>query len=168
VLFLPRGFRGPAFCGILAFDELHLSRRNGARCAPRRTTSNRSSPSGHHGLTPPVLHEIDLALLATTSSRCACLGDDRDAREAMLDAGVRGARLRTRATVGKVLVLWRPNPERKKKGRKSGGTCQACARACPQASGAAHPVDPVAERRRAARTEEARHERPGQRRKRTV
>lgn len=72
---------------------------------------------GHHGLTPPVLHEIDLALLAHELIKVRVLGDDRDAREAILAQAVSTLDCAPVQHVGKVLVLWRPNPEKKVKVR---------------------------------------------------
>lgn len=113
---------------------------------------------GHHGLTPPVLHEIDLALLAHDLVKVRVLGDDRDAREAMLAQACEALDCAPVQRVGKIFVLWRPNPERKKKkapapetGVKRAKPAKAPARKRP---GQRTPVDPVRERRRAARTQE--------------
>jgi putative YhbY family RNA-binding protein len=70
---------------------------------------------GHHGLTPPVLHEIDVALLAHDLVKVRVLGGDRDAREAMLAQVCATLDCAPVQHLGKVLVLWRPNPERRKK-----------------------------------------------------
>jgi len=70
---------------------------------------------GHHGLTPSVLHEIDVALLAHELVKVRIFGDDRAEREALL------ARICDELTcapvqhIGKLLVLWRPNPEPKER-----------------------------------------------------
>jgi putative YhbY family RNA-binding protein len=108
---------------------------------------------GHHGLTPAVLHEIDLALLAHDLVKVRVLGDDRDAREAMLAQACETLACAPVQHLGKVLVLWRPNPERRKKAAKAAEPAPAkpAARKKP---GARAPVDPVRQRRRAARTEE--------------
>jgi len=70
---------------------------------------------GHHGVTPPVLHEIDVALLAHDLVKVKVLGDDRDARKGMLTQICAALDCAPVQHVGKILVLWRPNPERKKK-----------------------------------------------------
>jgi len=72
---------------------------------------------GQHGLTPQVLHEIDLALLAHELVKVKVLGDDRAAREAMLTQAASALDCAPVQHVGKVLVLWRPNPEKKAKAR---------------------------------------------------
>ena len=105
---------------------------------------------GHHGLTPAVLHEIDLALLAHDLVKVRVLGDDRDAREAMLGQACEALDCAPVQHVGKVLVLWRPNPERKKKAPKAAEPAKPARKRPAQRQ----PVDPVRERRRAARTQD--------------
>ena len=105
---------------------------------------------GHHGLTPPVLHEIDVALLAHDLVKVRVLGDDRDAREAMLVQVCASLDCSPVQHLGKVLVLWRPNPERKKKAPKAAEPAQPARKRPAKRT----PVDPVRERRRAARTED--------------
>lgn len=65
---------------------------------------------GHHGLTPAVLREIDVALIAHELIKVRLGSDDRDERIAMnaricdaLDCG-------PVQQIGKLLVLWRPRP----------------------------------------------------------
>lgn len=107
---------------------------------------------GHNGMTPAVLHEIDVALLAHDLVKVRVLGDDRDAREAMLAQACEALGCAPVQHVGKILVLWRPNPERKKKApAPEAKPAKAPARKRAAKRG---PVDPVRERRRAARTEE--------------
>ena len=105
---------------------------------------------GHHGLTPPVLHEIDVALLAHDLVKVRVLGDDRDAREAMLGQVCTTLDCAPVQHLGKVLVLWRPNPERKNKAPKAAEPAKPVRKRPAKRT----PVDPVRERRRAARTEE--------------
>ena len=105
---------------------------------------------GHHGLTPAVLHEIDLALLAHDLVKVRVLGDDRDAREAMLSEACAALDCAPVQHLGKVLVLWRPNPERKKKAPKAAEPAKPARKRPTQRQ----PVDPVRERRRAGRTQE--------------
>ena len=67
---------------------------------------------GHGGLTGAVLKEIDRALTAHELIKVRILDGDRDAREAIGDeicAQTEAARVQS---VGKVLVLWRPKPEK--------------------------------------------------------
>lgn len=68
---------------------------------------------GQHGLTPPVVHEIDAALRAHELVKVRVLGDDRGAREAILRAVATTLDCAPVQHVGKVLVLWRPNPDGK-------------------------------------------------------
>lgn len=110
---------------------------------------------GHHGLTPAVLHEIDVALLAHDLVKVRVFGDDRDAREAMLAQACEALDCAQVQHVGKILVLWRPNPERAKKkapapAGKPARKAKAPARKRP---GQRTPVDPVRERRRSAKAE---------------
>ena len=66
---------------------------------------------GQHGLTPSVLHEIDIALTAHELIKIRVLNDDRDERSALL------ARICTEIAaapvqqLGKLLIVWRPKPE---------------------------------------------------------
>jgi putative YhbY family RNA-binding protein len=106
---------------------------------------------GHHGLTPPVLHEIDVALLAHDLVKVRVLGGDRDAREAMLAQVCATLDCAPVQHLGKVLVLWRPNPERRKKAPKAAEPAKPARKRPAKRT----PVDPVRERRRAARSEEA-------------
>lgn len=96
---------------------------------------------GQHGLTPQVLHEIDLALLAHELVKVKVLGDDRAAREAMLAQAAAALDCAPVQHVGKVLVLWRPNPEKKAKARP--------AAAPPPRAAKKAPTDAVRARRRA-------------------
>ncbi len=65
---------------------------------------------GHHGLTPSVLHELDVNLLAHELIKVRVFSDARDEREQML------ARICTELDaapvqhIGKLLVVWRPAP----------------------------------------------------------
>lgn len=111
---------------------------------------------GHHGLTPAVLHEIDLALLAHDLVKVRVLGDDREARDSILAQACAALDCAPVQHVGKVLVVWRPNPERKPKAKPAVPKPSARRPANPAARGrktaaARTPVDPVRERRRKAR-----------------
>jgi putative YhbY family RNA-binding protein len=109
---------------------------------------------GHHGLTPAVLHEIDLALLAHDLVKVRVLGDDREARNAMLAQACEALDCAPVQHVGKVLVLWRPNPERKKKAPQAAEPAKSARPTARKRPAQRQPVDPVRERRRAARTPE--------------
>jgi putative YhbY family RNA-binding protein len=109
---------------------------------------------GHHGLTPAVLHEIDLALLAHDLVKVRVLGDDRQARDAMLAQACEALDCAPVQHVGKVLVLWRPNPERKKKAAKAAEPAKSPRAPARKRPAKRQPVDPVRERRRAARTQQ--------------
>ena len=66
---------------------------------------------GEAGLTPPVLHEIDLALKSHELIKVRVLGDDRNRRariEADICAALAAAEVQT---IGKMIVLYRPRPE---------------------------------------------------------
>ncbi len=111
---------------------------------------------GQHGLTPAVLHEIDLSLLAHDLVKVRVLGDDRDVREAILAEACAALDCAPVQHLGKVLVLWRPNPERKPKPKpaaktasKTGGR-KSKAKPPPR-SREKTPLDPVREKRRQAR-----------------
>jgi len=70
---------------------------------------------GQHGLTPAVLHEIDLALTKHELIKMRVLGDDRDARAALLERVCTEMDCAPVQSLGKVLTVWRLNPEKKKK-----------------------------------------------------
>ena len=73
---------------------------------------------GHHGLTVSVLHEIDVALLAHELVKVRVFDDDRTARESMLARICAEMQCAPVQHIGKLLVLWRPNPERKARAAK--------------------------------------------------
>lgn len=106
---------------------------------------------GQHGLTPQVLHEIDLALLAHELVKVKVLGDDRDVRESMLVETVKALDCAPVQHVGKILVLWRPNPEKVRARKEAAKASAAAARGTKAAkkTGPRAPVDNVRERRRA-------------------
>ena len=67
---------------------------------------------GHGGLTDTVAAEIDRALKAHELVKVKILGDDRDEREAIGDQICERADAAFVQRVGKVLVIWRPKPEK--------------------------------------------------------
>lgn len=66
---------------------------------------------GHGGVTDAVAAEVDRALAAHELIKVKIVGDDRHARAEIAEAlaGRTGAALVQ--SVGKVIVLWRPQPE---------------------------------------------------------
>ena len=107
---------------------------------------------GQHGLTAAVLHEIDVALLKHELIKVRVFSDEREQREAMLAQVCTNMECAAVQHLGKVLVVWRPNPELKKPearppraATKPGAKRPKAARTGPRA-----PVDPVRERRRGA------------------
>ena len=107
---------------------------------------------GQHGLTPAVLHEIDLALRKHELIKLRVLGDDRDARAVLLERVCREMHCAPVQSLGKVLTLWRLNPEKKKKADAKAATAAKPAKrgkpvAAPRTS-ARPPVDPVRVKRR--------------------
>ncbi len=100
---------------------------------------------GHHGLTPAILHEVDLALAAHELVKVRIASDDRELREAALARFAAELDCAPVQHVGKVLVLWRPDPDKKKKKAEAAAPKPAkrARKAGPRA-----PVDAVRERRR--------------------
>lgn len=65
---------------------------------------------GHAGLTPQVLHEIDVALDAHELVKIRVHSDDRDARETMLGRVCAELEAAPVQHLGKLLIVWRPAP----------------------------------------------------------
>ena len=65
---------------------------------------------GQHGLTPAVLHEIDVNLLAHELIKIRVFGDDRDARDALLERICVELDAAPVQHLGKILTIWRPAP----------------------------------------------------------
>jgi RNA-binding protein len=65
---------------------------------------------GQQGLTPSVLHEIDVNLLAHELIKVRVFNADRDAREAVLAQICAALDAAPVQHIGKLLVLWRPAP----------------------------------------------------------
>jgi putative YhbY family RNA-binding protein len=74
---------------------------------------------GHHGLTPAVLHEIDVNLLAHELIKVRVASDDRDERETLLARISDALDAAPVQHLGKVLTIWRPAPEEGTKERAS-------------------------------------------------
>ena len=67
---------------------------------------------GNDGLTPAVLKETEMALNAHGLIKIRVLGDDRQAREDMFQALADQLNAAPIQHIGKLLVLWRPQPEK--------------------------------------------------------
>ena len=65
---------------------------------------------GQHGLTPAVLHEIDVNLLAHELIKIRVFNDDRDEREALLARICGDLDAAPVQHLGKILTIWRPAP----------------------------------------------------------
>ena len=63
------------------------------------------------GLTPSVLHEIDVSLKSHELIKIRVFGDDRAARAAMIDDISTKLDAALVQHIGKILVLYRPRPE---------------------------------------------------------
>ncbi len=66
---------------------------------------------GQAGVTDAVIKEIDLALTAHELIKVRAGSQDREARAEILQTIVARTDATSVQTVGKVMVLWRPNPE---------------------------------------------------------
>ena len=69
---------------------------------------------GAEGLTPAVVKEVDSALKAHGLIKVRVFSDDRTGREAMLQHLCDGLTAAPIQHIGKLLVLWRPVPEKDK------------------------------------------------------
>jgi RNA-binding protein len=69
---------------------------------------------GHQGLTPAVLHEIDVNLLAHELIKVRVFADEREQREAMLQRICTTLDASPVQHIGKLLVLWRRAPDEPK------------------------------------------------------
>lgn len=69
---------------------------------------------GNDGLTPAVQKETDAALNAHGLIKIRVLGDDREAREAMYQQLCEALGAAPIQHIGKLLVLWRPQPPKVK------------------------------------------------------
>lgn len=72
------------------------------------------------GLTPSVLHEIDVSLKSHELIKIRVFGDDRAARAAMIDDISTKLDAALIQHIGKILVLYRPRPEAPAKGTGAG------------------------------------------------
>jgi len=72
------------------------------------------------GLTPSVLHEIDVSLKSHELIKIRVFGDERAARAAMIDDISTKLDAALVQHIGKILVLYRPRPEAPAKGTGAG------------------------------------------------
>jgi RNA-binding protein len=70
---------------------------------------------GNDGLSAAVIKETDLALNAHGLIKIRVLGDDRNQRELMFHTLADQLNAAPIQHIGKLLVLWRPQPEKEKK-----------------------------------------------------
>lgn len=66
---------------------------------------------GAAGVTPAVLHEIDIALKSLELIKVRVLGDDRGRREKLIREICAALHASPVQQIGKVLVVYRPRPE---------------------------------------------------------
>ena len=66
---------------------------------------------GHNGLTPAVLHEADVALIAHELIKVRAFTDDRAERDALLARICDALDCAPVQQIGKLIVLWRPRPK---------------------------------------------------------
>jgi RNA-binding protein YhbY len=76
---------------------------------------------GGDGLTPAVVRETDAALKAHGLIKVRVFSDDRDAREAMFARLADELAAAPIQHIGKLLVLWRPQPPKPKAEREDRG-----------------------------------------------
>ena len=85
--------------------------------AERRALRARAHPLhpvimvGEAGLTPAVISEIDRALKSLELIKIRVLGDDRNARAAMIEQICAALDASPVQHIGKILVIFRPRPE---------------------------------------------------------
>jgi RNA-binding protein len=96
---------------------------------------------GHHGLTPAVLHEIDVALTAHELIKVRVFSDDRSEREAMSERICATLDCGPVQQIGKLIVLWRPRPA------KAEAEPASAARKRRPAAARSSPVQPASRRR---------------------
>lgn len=80
---------------------------------------------GTNGLTPAVLHEIDVNLRAHELIKVRVFGDDRDVRERLLAQVCSDLDAAPVQHLGKTLTLWRPAPEPEPVAPKASKTTKA-------------------------------------------
>jgi len=119
---------------------------------------------GHHGLTPAVLHEIDLALLAHELVKIRIVSGDRAARGAMHAQICAALDAAPAQHIGKLLIVFRsaPQPEAeppapRRTSRTTKKTSASTAAARHPATVGRGPTQPRSSAPSAARTRRRRH-----------
>ena len=74
---------------------------------------------GDKGLSPSVVAEIDRALKAHELVKVKAVTDDREARAAWMAQLCEALQAQPVQSIGKVLVLWRENPDKAKKKKEA-------------------------------------------------
>jgi RNA-binding protein len=92
---------------------------------------------GNDGLTPAVVKETDAALKAHGLIKIRVLGDDRAARESVYQQLADTLDAAPIQHIGKLLVLWRPKPEKEKTIDEDRGAARASSKSSRTAAGAA-------------------------------
>ncbi|MGH8799507.1 MAG: YhbY family RNA-binding protein [Casimicrobiaceae bacterium] len=95
---------------------------------------------GQHGLTPAVLHELDVNLLAHELIKVRVFSGERDQRDALLERICDSLGAVPVQHIGKLLVVWRPAPD-----KAPAKTRAKVARptAAPRATAATRPREPA-------------------------
>lgn len=107
---------------------------------------------GHHGLTPAVLHEADVALTAHELVKVRVATDDRAERESLLARICDALDCAPVQQIGKLLVLWRPRPvEAETKRKAPPSRTRSSTTSSAQKRGTAEPAPRSARDRPAAR-----------------
>ncbi len=109
---------------------------------------------GQQGLTPAVLHEIDVALLKHELIKVRVAGEQRATRDALLSLICKEIECAAVQHLGSILILYRENPAAAKKAAPKpdtrSGKQPRAAKPVKLKTGARAPLDPVRERRRAS------------------
>ena len=111
---------------------------------------------GQHGLTPAVLHEIDIALLKHELIKVRVASEQRATRDALLSLICKESGCAPVQHLGRIFVLYRENPDAAKTVALRPDTRPAkkpgAGKPVKRKTGARTPLDPVRERRRATKT----------------
>ncbi len=111
---------------------------------------------GQHGLTPAVLHEIDVALLKHELIKVRVASEERVTRDALLSLICKEIECAPVQHVGRIFVLYRETPDAGKKEVAAKPHTRSVKKDADKPvklkTGARTPLDPVRERRRATKT----------------
>jgi len=95
---------------------------------------------GQHGLTPGVLHEIDVSLTAHELVKIRVFGDSRAEREALLARICAALGAAAVQHLGKLLIVWRPAPAEPAPAPRAAPREKSAAKKAPQARRPRSPV----------------------------